>query len=381
MRAVLFCLGDPQKKQKNGDTAQARRIFQINAVQTLALARCIGERHSSPPLLVLDSGGYLEQAARENGLPYFSAGPLLGFRLWRWQAREPRLVIQTVGVRSAGSGYRLFRMRKKNSATLAHAFFAEWPDRDIMQGKAFKRARYVLCGDSLIAAHVRALCPGGVRLLPDAPGIELEQWAPAQCWQPGERHFVFGMGQSLEAASGALLVIRAMSALWQRPDLPQWEVRMFGSGPRFQEILDEAEKLGVAARLCLLSDQPLCREAAKCHAWLLPGENPGELPEVSWAGIAAGAPVICVQNTLHEERLAARSNEPSPVLRVRPHDPQGIARAMIGVMKNERLRKRLARGGAAIRPQIAVEAMAARTIGFYEKWWEELQEPSGMLKN
>ena len=53
------------------------------------------------------------------------------------------------------------------------------------------------------------------------------------------------MGESLAPRSGAQLVTRAMAAIWQRDDLPPWEVRMLGGGPRFQEVLEAKKADGI----------------------------------------------------------------------------------------------------------------------------------------
>lgn len=370
---ALFCLDSSQKRPDGQSRAPlANQIFSINAVQTLALAKALRDDGAFDPLLVIDAESPLKMPAKENALSFLTTGPLLPFRLWHWQRRKPRLVVQTIGQSSMNAGYRFFRLRKKGSAIMGHAFFVDWPDMAALRSRAMRRAAYALCGSLPIAEHIGKNCVEGPDPIIDEPGLELEKWRAARPWNSLEgRHFVFGMGGSLIANSGALVVIRAMAALWQRADLPPWEVRMFGSGPRFDEILAEAEKLGVAGRLCLLSDQPLWRVAALCHVWLLPGENPREFPAVTWAGCCAGLPVIGVKSPLHRERLAPAPNAPAPFLGVAPNDPQKLARAMIGLMKNEGLRQRLARGGEAIRSLAGVEAMTARTLALYRSFGED----------
>lgn len=194
-----------------------------------------------------------------------------------------------------------------------------------------------------------------------APGIALADYRlePEMAANAGaERRFVFGMGESLAPRSGALLMVRAMAALWQRDDLPPWEVRMFGAGPRFEEVLREAVNLGVASRLCILGDQPPADALRHCGAWVAPGTSPEELPQTLWAGVAAGLPVICAQSELHRERLAGAPA--ATALRVEENDPQALARAMIGVMRDERLRARMRQAEGQFRPFIGLEFMAER---------------------
>lgn len=373
MRVVLVCLNS--KKTKGEDEYAAYRAARLDALnEEQAMAMAVGMRDDGrlAPLLVIEKGSELEQGALENGIPYLLSGPFLRFQLWRWQRKHSRLIIQTIGLASMRLGYKLLRMRKKDTAILAHAFFMKAPEDKLARCKAMLQANYALCGSGHVAERIAELPPTAII---DAPGLALEQWRRAAPYQEGAGgHFVFGMAQSLEPMSGALLVIRAMAALWQRTDLPPWEVRMFGGGPRFREVLNEAESLGVASRLCLLDNQPLPQMLPLCHVWLAPGTNPREFPETARAGIAADVPVICVNSPLHDERLKPAPDAPAPALHVASNDPQSLAKAMISLMRDERLRERLVRGGEAIRPEIGLEAMADRTRRIFEKWAGELEE-------
>ena len=373
MRVAIICLrGKSAAPEDQWAAKRARRLAALDEAQALGIARAMRDRGCLAPLLVFEKGSPLEQKALEYGIPCLLWGFFSRFQLWRWQRKHSRLIIQTVGQESMPVGRMLLKMRKKDTAILAHAFFLKAPEGKNLTGKAMRAASRVLCGSGHVAERISEGLAKTIKTIIDRPGIGMESWLPCRPWgEGGNRRFVFGMAQSLEPQSGALLVIRAMSALWQRPDLPPWEVRMFGSGPRFREVLNEAENLGVASRLSLLADQPLPVVVPCCHAWLAPGTDPREYPETAWAGIAAGAPLICAISPLHSERLKAAENGPAPALRVPGNDPQSLARAMISLMRDERLRARLVHGGEAIRPEIGIEAMAQRTLGFYEQWAEE----------
>lgn len=379
MRVAIICLrGKGAATEDEWAARRALRLARLAESQSLGIAAAMRDRGRLAPMLVIDRGSQLEQKALEYGIPYLLSGFFLRFQLWRWQRKHSRLIIQTVGQDSMRLGRMLLKMRKKDTAILAHAFFLKAPEGKQLAGKAMLAASRVLCGSGHVAERINeGLGETAPKTIIDQPGIEMENWLPCRPWGAGgTRRFVFGMAQSLEPQSGALLVIRAMAALWQRSDLPPWEVRMFGSGPRFREVLNEAENLGVASRLSLLADQPLPDVLPYCHAWLAPGTNPREYPETAWAGIAAGAPLICAISPLHSERLRHAKNGPAPALRVPGNDPQSLARAMISLMRDDRLRARLAQGGEAIRPEITIGAMARRTLGFYEQWAEELGDKS-----
>lgn len=217
-----------------------------------------------------------------------------------------------------------------------------------------------------------------------APGMSLDDFSPAaECEKSSAEHsdsgdteperFVFGLADALTPRSGAQVVMRAMSAIWQRDDLPPWEVRALGGGPRLAEILDEAESLGVASRLSILNEQHLPDVLPRCHAWIAPGSSPEEPPDNLWAGVAAGLPLLCSQSPLHLERLSLEGSKPqSAALLVEENDPQALAKAMIDLMQNADLRRDLVRGGQALRPLVGLEAFAARACTLYTRWCRQL---------
>lgn len=347
-------------------------LARLEAVQALAMALALRDGGEFSPLLVCRRGSWLCAGATARGVPVLpvnGAGDVVAhLRLWRWQRAPGPLFIQTVGAEAAGLGRRVLGMRGKGSALLCHAFPVRPPGEEFCAGRALRAAACVLCGSDLMRRGVEEAW----RALPEkrrprarldvlAPGIPLAEYPPeGEPWPEGAagRRFIFGMGESLAPGSGALVMVRAMAALWQREDLPPWEVRMFGSGPRFAEVLGEAESLGVAARLCILGDQPPAEALRPCAAWVAPGASPAELPQTLWAGVAAGLPLICARSALHRERLAG--TPAATALRVPEKDPQALARAMIAVMQDGRLRARLRGAGERARPGIGLLAMAGR---------------------
>ncbi|WP_165079214.1 MULTISPECIES: glycosyltransferase [unclassified Desulfovibrio] len=359
--------------QQEGDGSGAplgtpAQLARVEAEQALAMAEGLREDGRFTPLLVCRRGAWLHQRAEERGLSLLAvggAGDVAGLvRLWRWQRRCDFLIIQTVGEEALGLSRRVLGMRKKGSAHLAHAFFVRPPAPETARGRAMRAASRVFCGSEHVRARLHELWAGmPEKRRPDAlldllgPGLPLAEYVPA----PETGRHVFGMGESLGPDSGALAVVRAMAALWQREDLPPWEVRMFGAGPRFAEILHEAESLGVAGRLSILGGQPP-EVLGQCSAWLAPGTSPEEVPQTLWAGIALGVPLICALSPLHRERLAGAP--PHAAVRIRESDPQALARAMIAVMRDERLRARLRGAGESLRPGIGLEAMAGRFLAF-----------------
>lgn len=376
MRILFIALQQEAEATRQADGAPAgtdpARLARLEAEQALAMACSLRDGGRFAPLLVCRKGARLHGEALGLGLPVLAVsggGDVVAHaRLWLWQRRHKALLIQTVGAEAVGFGRRVLRMRKNGSALLSHAFFVRPPAPECCRSRAMRAAARVFCGSDHVRRRLREIWedtpekrrPAAV-LDVLAPGIALADYRlePEMAANAGaERRFVFGMGESLAPRSGALLMVRAMAALWQRDDLPPWEVRMFGAGPRFEEVLREAVNLGVASRLCILGDQPPADALRHCGAWVAPGTSPEELPQTLWAGVAAGLPVICAQSELHRERLAGAPA--ATALRVEENDPQALARAMIGVMRDERLRARMRQAEGQFRPFIGLEFMAER---------------------
>ena len=370
---ILFIALEPEAKEA-ADQSLAQ-LWRLEAEQALALMRSFSVDPGFTSLLVCRKGSRLFDEARALALPVLALGGFGGIwarlALWRWQRRHKSLLIQTIGEASLGLGANVLAMCKKGSAKLWHAFFVRPPAESVCQGRAMRATSRIFCGSEelrKLLAEIFAALPEKKRPLAEldllAPGIPLTDYCPLpEMWPMHGAHgrYVFGMGESLEPGSGALLMVRAMAALWQREDLPPWEVRMFGQGPRFEEVLAEAKSLGVAARLAILGEQPP-EVLGQCSAWVAPGSSAFELPQTLWAGVALGLPLICSQSTLHRERLAQAPAQTA--LRVGEDEPQALARAMIAVMRDARLRLRIAQAGESLRSSIGLEAMSARYQAF-----------------
>lgn len=317
--------------------------------QVLALAQFLHDGGQFDPVLICREGGEFAAAAKRLSLPFLSLrdGTCLldRIKLWRWQKKIPQLLIMSIDSAGLKTAALIHRMRKKGSTPLVCSFPLRPPAPGKKEAAIISRASLLLCGSEYIAKsavremgnYPRLSCPDTAVAL---PGIDFEKYAKARPWHDTRgKNFVFGMAESLTPKSGALIVIRAMSALWQKEDLPPFEIRMFGAGARFNEVMEEAEKLGVLSRLSLLSTQNLAGAAAKCDAWLAPGSSPEEMPATLWAGFAAQIPVICSESELHQERLTDAASD--AVVWVEENHPQKLARAMIEIMSAPDLRAAL----------------------------------------
>ncbi len=398
MRVLLIALQQstdgppsPEEQHRWTELGAPMRLARLEEDHVLALACAMRDGGSLAPMLLCLNNSRLHRRAAALNLPILTAGGPLGLmRLWLWQRKHKHLIVQTFGENSMALGRRVLTMRPAASTLLSHTFLLRAPHAEICFGKGMLAAHKVLCGSSYVRDRIakasgitlgetpwrgpknRALPLTGDPLVLVAPGMSLEGFEPAPVWPetPADgQHFVFCMGDALTPRSGANIVIRAMAAIWQRRDLPQWEVRAAGGGPRFQEVLDEAEALGVHSRLCLLNEQSLPPLLCTSHAWIAPGSAPDELPETLGAGLAAHMPVICGQSALHEQRLAAA---PGAACVFEENNPQSLAECMINVMINADFRRRTVEAGDALRSELSLESFAAAACAQHEGWCRQL---------
>lgn len=361
----------------------------MEARMTLTLARVMRDGGRMAPFVVCSRGSLLAEALCEQKIPHLAIGSglmaegLAALRL-RWRCRHWRgLLVQTFGQASVSLGGRIQRLRPRGATLLGHAFLNSPPSRNLLQGgwlRSLVAADCILCGsghvrDRLAEHQADALTPQGpgerrLRLLPpvvDGESASLLDLSPVVAEKGGR--FVFCMRESLLPRSGATLVTRAMAALWQRTDLPPWEVRLYGGGDRFAEVFDEARALGVTSRLSLLGEQDadIMKSALRqAHAFLAPGSSPEEAPATLWSGLAAGLPSIVSRCPLHEERLRNCENA---ALFFEDGNPQALAEAMITLMHEAPLRAELAgRGREAVLSRLPDDAARA-LCAFFENWY------------
>lgn len=390
MRCILAVLDDPNA------TAPER---ELDTEHALALARAMLDGGRISPFVVCTRGGAVAERLAGSAVPHLAVPPdasafWLGVRL-RWRTRHMRvLLVMTFGRPSVDVGYWLTRLRPREMTMSAHAFLLRPPSQEDLLSSWRNRlllSQCVFCG----SRHVRerlASCgadadmprgPGPKRLQILEPGAgeavagfrKLEPRAyPAEAPEGGEApRFIFAMLDGLAPESGAMTVIRAMSALWQRTDLPPWEMRIYGGGARFEEIMEEAGRLGVRSRLSVLgrqNDVVLADALSRAHAVIVPGTSPEEAPSTLWAGMAAGLPSIVSVAPLHEERLRAFLCADGAALPFEADNPQSLAETMMSVMRDAALRESLAARGREESDGHSLDRAVRSWLEFLENWFE-----------
>lgn len=353
---IYSSLTDSKKKSGYEEREQVRlSAWDANIQEQLvALANALNIVKMDRILFLAEGGSTLCGWASKNGFECLHSAHSLSLwnmaRIWKWQKKASILNIYATGCHGLKIARQIKKICGKKPGAIYGLFYAPaikpvsgtcFPDILIYESDAAKKN----IPDS---AKDRFFC---------LPGMDLNKWTCHHNNIHSKANFIFGMAESLCTASGALAVVRAMSAIWQIEELPRWEIRMFGDGHRFQSILDEAVKLGVASRLSILNSQPLNQTAALCDAWLAPGHSSFESPVTLWAGLAAGIPVISSSTTLHQNWLP---DQPPVSLEVEPESPQSLAFAMLEVIKRPELREKLVLNGQRWRNNISLEAMSKR---------------------
>jgi glycosyltransferase involved in cell wall biosynthesis len=276
--------------------------------------------------------------------------PLSLLRLWLRLRKHRRVLLHSFGGQAAALAYLLARRRERGTALLVHSHFFRPRLRHPFFPQSCAAAAGIICGSSAIAAHVlkeSGLRPGKTHVIP--PGVSHREY-PRRAESDGR--FVVCMPAPLESGNGQDMLIRAMSALWQMDDLPPWEVRLIGSGSMFHSLLEEARELGVLDRLSVLGEQDVRETLPRCSALILPFNAMVYTPGLA-AGWAVGLPVICPDHPACRE--IARHGENA--LFVRPDNPQDLAAAVLLLIREPRIARKLAEGGRASLPAVGEKRM------------------------
>lgn len=306
----------------------------------------------------------LARKAREHSLPLLAlwgdsaSNPLTLLRLWLLTRSSLHCLIHTFSPVAAVVGARLLRLRPPQSSLLLHNFSSrlalaeKGKEREPLPA-CWHVAHKVLCANQselqllleagLVQSQIACL-PAGVdtQALSAARGQVAPVGAcdPQGGAAPAQRYIIASVTGRYSSSAHSVL-LKAMAALWQREDLPAWEIRIIGACPNFQALLDEATALGVQSRLALLDDQPLTETLPLCHAVVAPSTSiQGSLPVMA-AAWALGLPLLCPALPTNQEWARHEEN----ALLYRAEDPQQLAVCLKRLMHNPELCRTLAEGG------------------------------------
>ncbi|MDE7065126.1 MAG: glycosyltransferase family 4 protein [Desulfovibrionaceae bacterium] len=341
------------------------RTWETPQRQALALACALRRAGRFAPLICCPADAPLARRAREADLPVLPLSgasprnPLSLFRLWNRQRRQRILLVHTFGGDAPLLGWFVRRMRAPGRTILLHSRFTPHALEDNFRSRVWQEADKILCCTSFIAARLRdgGLDPAVLPVI--RPGLRQEEYPPRR--PRGDGRFAFVTTGALTEPAGHSVLVKAMAALWQRTDLPPWEVRIVGEGPLFRDILEEAHALGVESRLALLGAQREGDVLPLCDALVTPFTGPQGALRTLAAGWLTGLPVICTTSPVHLE--LARPDD--TVLTVAPGDPQELASAMIRLMLDRQRYDSLTLRGLSMASRVTEEHTAQRCLELY----------------
>ncbi len=244
-------------------------------------------------------------------------------RIFWQQKRSKPICIHSFAEDCLPFAYKLARLRLINATLILHSCFDN-PKRDGKALPAYWNVPKKIIYPSKYAANLWA-----------EAGVDPAQSATIHtahaCLKSNEdsknKRWVFVALEDLHEDSGLDFLLKAMSALWQHPYLPEWEVRIVGKGAKFEEIFQEAQSLGVSSRLALLGEQPLENILPYAHVVISPYIGPHGNISALMAAWSAELPLICTTVNAHMEVAHAGNAYTVPAV-----DPQRLASAMIELM-------------------------------------------------
>ncbi len=342
--------------------------------QLLNLARALREMPDAPAVCVAcPANSGLAAAVAELGadfeldlLPLSSASPRNPASLWRIYRRARRvgrLIIHTHGPRAAAMGALCKRLFPKY-ALLVHTRADCLPVPPGRRSKDYAKADAVV-GVSAETAHLvleTGIPPERVFIVHS--GIDPAQY-PARR-QRDDGRFVFGAAGELEPEKGWNVLVDALAQMEGYSGLPPWEVRIVGQGPMFPEILERAEKAGVAGRLALLGEQDTRHILPECDAVIVASvqaEGSNAVVKEAWA---IGLPVVASDLPSNIELVHDEENG----LTYFHSNPGALAGALRRVMTDADLREHLAAGGK----RSVLRFSHTRTGQAYMRLYKELLE-------
>jgi glycosyltransferase involved in cell wall biosynthesis len=335
--------------------------------RVLMLLRALARTKPFIPLLICRKHSFLADSAAAEGLPALALGsdslfhPLSWLRIWLRLRKHPMAVLQSFGDQAAALAWLIAARRKLARTIVMHThWFAPRMQHQWLE-KSYEAADCVVCGSSVIAWLVQqasGIPSAKLRVIP--PGVKNIGY-PERVPQRDGRVAVCMPG-ILAEGYGQTSLVHAMAALWQVEDLPPWEVRLWGAGPMFNFLMDEAQKLGVLDRLAILGEQEASEILPHCSVLVLPSGELVYSPGLAY-GWAAGLPVICPALPAALELTRDKEN----ALLVAPDNPQALASAILRIVRDPDLAKQLVQGGKNALASVSEGRMVADSFALYHE--------------
>lgn len=171
----------------------------------------------------------------------------------------------------------------------------------------------------------------------------------------GDGRTIFAITGELTPLSGHSMLFDALPALEKLGDLPSWEVRVFGGGPQFMALMEEAKAKNVLGHLAFFSGLDPAEHLCHCDILVLPASDGESHMPLILQGWAARVPIITINRLDHAEILHGEGN----CLLVQSGDVAGLASQMARLAGDRALREHLVEGGRASLAKYPLQAMVA----------------------
>lgn len=328
-----------------------------------ALERMRAQGEAVEAVVACPKGSPLAAALSREELPLVPlpgrgvTNPLLLYTVRKAIKERQIAIVHTHDARAATVGAWFKRMN--NTLCLIHARRVSYPIRSGVRGKKYFIADAVVGVSREISQGMlqSGLPVGKVHTIHS--GIDPTLYSPRV--DRGDGRFVFGAIGALTRQKGFDVLIQAMTVLAGLDELPPWEVRLVGEGPLFTPLLEQAVAARVEDRLAMFGRQDSRAFLPDFDALLVPSQDGEGSNAVIKEGWAVGVPVVCSGLPSNEELV--RDKESGLVVPV--GNPLALGTAMMRLIKEPELRRRLTQGGTERLREFTDQRMAEQTLGLY----------------
>ncbi len=218
-----------------------------------------------------------------------------------------------------------------------------------------------------------AYVPGEPRIIPS--GVDLERFRPGLPPLPEKdpsRPTVLFLGR-LDRRKGLPVLLNAFPKVLSA--FPGARLVVVGKGPERTRAEKLCHKLGLSRAVIFAGVVPaeqLGRYYCGCDVYCSPALGGETLGIVLLEAMASGAPVVASRIPGYDETV----EDGVSGLLVPPADPDQLASALIQVLSDPELRRRLAASGLARAQQYAWPLIARRTAAYYEELLKRVRKQS-----
>lgn len=333
-------------------------------LQVFYLARALSRCEDFKPLVACPGKSSLAVLLKKEKIATFPLpgrnpfNPMMLFALERALHRHSIRIVHTHDANAAALGAFLKAVHG-NKLLLIHSRRVSYLPHSGIRLKKYLLADAIVGVSTEIATRMKEAGIPSEKIHTIHSGIDPHRYRPKEPRDDGR--IIFLSIGALTPQKGYSVLIQAMSLLEKMERLPPWEVRIVGEGPLFNDILEEAIRLGAASRLALLGRQdarvvlPLCDILVTSS---VDGEGSSAAIKEGWA---TGLPVICSSLPSNTELVTDSIDG----LVTEAGSPGALAQAMALCMTEAPLRERLAAQGKKSIRQFTDQRMADAYMALY----------------